>query len=135
VFRSIDAHWVCLEYKPAGQEIEAFRKKYPDIDIKEYPHATLTKDYDDTAAMVSSLDMVFCMQTAVAHLGGGLGVPTWVCVPPISQWRYANHKDRIPWYSSMRVIRQENGHWNFTKIGGEIAAHFGVVQGAAREAA
>lgn len=135
VFRSVDAHWVCLEYKPAGNEIAAFRKKHPDIDLVEYPHATLTKDYDDTAGMVAALDMVFCTQTAVAHLGGSLGVPTWVCVPPISQWRYANHDGSIPWYRSLRVIRQENGRWDFTKLGEQIAAHFGRVQEAARKAA
>lgn len=125
VFRSIDAHWVVLEYKPAGLEVEMFKAAHPEVDIREYPHATLTKDYDDTAALVASLDLVFCMQTAVAHLGGALGVPTWVCVPPISQWRYSNHADSIPWYRSLRVIRQEGERWNFDKMGAELSAHFG----------
>lgn len=135
VLRSIDAHWVCLEYKPAGNELDAFRAKYRDIDIKEYPHATLTNNYDDTAALVASLDLVFCMQTAVAHLGGALGVPTWVCVPPYSQWRYGTEGDSIPWYRSLRVIRQRNGKWDLNRIGDDIATHFGRVQGAARIAA
>ena len=123
VLTAIDAHWVVLEYKSAAVELEAFRKKHPDIDIREYAHATLTNDYDDTAALVASLDLVFCIQTAVAHLGGAMGVPTWVCVPPISQWRYSTEGDSIPWYRDLRVIRQ-NGDWDFNKIGGDIAAHF-----------
>jgi tetratricopeptide (TPR) repeat protein len=125
VLRSVDAHWVSLEYKPAGTELDAFRAKYPDVDIREYPHATLTNNYDDTAALVASLDMVFCMQTAVAHLGGALGVPTWVCVPPISQWRYGTSGDSIPWYKSLKVIRQRNGKWDFNALGDAIATHLG----------
>ena len=126
LFRSVDAHWVVLEYKPAGPDVEAFRAKHPDVDIREYPHGTLTSDYDDTAALVASLDMVFCMQTAVAHLGGALGVPTWVCVPPISQWRYGSTETSVPWYDCVRVIRQHRkGEWDMGVIGGEMAAHFG----------
>ena len=133
VFRSIDAHWVSLEYKPAGVEIDAFRKKHPDIDLKEYPHATLTSDYDNTAAMVKALDMIFCTQTAVAHLGGAMGVPTMVCVPPISQWRYGGDGDSIPWYRSVKVKR--GGNWDFAALGEELAAHFGRVPGTAKKAA
>lgn len=133
VFRSIDAHWVSLEYKPAGHDIEAFKRAHPDIDIKEYPHATLTTDYDNTAAMVKALDLVFCTQTAVAHLGGALGVPTIVCVPPISQWRYGGDGDSIPWYRSVKVKR--GGNWDFSALGDDIATHLGRVPRATAKAA
>ena len=135
VLKSVDAHWVVLEYKPAAVELEEFRKKHPEIDIKEYPNATLTTDYDDTAGLVASLDLVFCIQTAVAHLGGALGVPTWVCVPPISQWRYSTEGDSIPWYKDLRVIRQKDGAWDFNGIGESLALNFGVVPSAATKAA
>jgi Tfp pilus assembly protein PilF len=123
VFNSIDAHWVVLEYKPAGAELEAFKAAHPEIDIKEYAHATLSKDYDDTAALVASLDMVFCIQTAVAHLGGALGVPTWVCVPPCTQWRYGSEGDSVPWYKSVKVIRRGD-EWDFNKMGVDLANAF-----------
>jgi len=85
--------------------------------------------------LVSSLDLVFCMQTAVAHLGGALGVPTMVCVPKYSQWRYGNAQSSIPWYNSLKILRQVNGHWDFDKIGTQIASHFGRVQEDTRIAA
>lgn len=132
VFRSIDAHWVCLEYKPAAGTIAAFKAKHPEIDLKEYPHATLTTNYDDTAGLVASLDMVFCMQTSVAHLATAMGVKTWVCVPPKSQWRYGSKGDTIPWYKSMRVIRQVKDKWDFATIGAELASQFsGEIRNAA----
>jgi tetratricopeptide (TPR) repeat protein len=134
LFESVDAHWVVLEYKPAT-ELAAFKAAHPEIDIKEYPHATLTTDYDDTAALVASLDHVFCIQTAVAHLGGALGVPTWVCVPPISQWRYGTEGESMPWYDALRVLRPRDGEWNLRQIGIELNAHLRRLPAAARNAA
>lgn len=135
VLKSVDAHWVCLEYKSAAAEIEAFHVKHPEVDIREYPHGTLTRDYDDTAALVASLDHVFCIQTSVAHLGGALGVPTWVCVPPCSQWRYSGEGESVPWYSCVRVIRQEKGEWNMERIGAELGANFRRLPATARAVA
>lgn len=135
VLTSVDAHWVVLEYKSAALELEQFRAKHPEIDIKEYPQATLTTDYDNTAGLVASLDMVFCIQTAVAHLAGALGIPTMVCVPPISQWRYGDKEETTPWYNSVRVVRQKNGQWDFIDMGEKIVAHFGGLPKSAANAA
>lgn len=112
IFRSVDAHWVCLQYKDASKEIAAFNKKHPDIDLVQYAHATLTNDYDDTAAIVSACDRVIAMQTAICHLAGALGKDCWVFVPKNSQWRYAGDEDFTPWYRSVRVFRQRvKGEW------------------------
>lgn len=117
IFESIDAHWVCLQYKDAEKEIAEFRKKHPHIDLVQYPYATLTQDYDDTAAMVACLDRVVSMQTAVVHLCGALGVRCDVFVPKTSQWRYGQDFTTLPWYSSVNVIRQAiRGHWSNTII-------------------
>jgi hypothetical protein len=111
-FEAVDAHWVCLQYKDASKEIEEFKKEFPHVDIKQYPYATLTKDYDDTAALVASLDRVVSMQTAVIHLAGALGVPTWVFVYKHSQWRYGIKLDKMPWYPCVRIWRQRSeGNW------------------------
>lgn len=112
LFRAIDAHWVCLQYRDAQAEIEEFRTRHPEVDIKQYAHATLTKDYDDTAGIVGACDMVICMQTAVAHLAAAMGKYTWVFLPKNSQWRYAGESDSIPWYRSLHVLRQKKrGEW------------------------
>lgn len=110
LFQSVDAHWVSLQYKDAAEEIAQVSMQNPGVEIAQYAYATLTKDYDDTAAMVSQLDAVICMQTAVAHLAGALGTPCWVLVPRNSQWRYGN-PDAVdsPWYASMKVRREKNG--------------------------
>jgi len=115
IFESVDAHWVCLQYKDSEAEINAFLKKHPHIDLVQYPFGTLTNDYDDTAALVASLDRVVSMQTAVVHLCGALGKQCDVFVPKNSQWRYGEDYTNLPWYSSVNVIRQAvRGHWSNT---------------------
>lgn len=111
IFKAVQGHWVSLQYKDASAEIAAFNKGKR-TQIVQYPYGTLTKDYDDTAALVESLDLVICMQTAVAHLCGALGKECWVFVPKLSQWRYG--KDEVPWYGSVKVFRQrDDGSWPF----------------------
>lgn len=104
--KSVDAHWVCLQYKDSEKEIQAFRKANPDIDLVQYPFATLTADYDDTAAMVAEMDLVITVQTAVVHLCGAIGKECWVLVPKTSQWRYGETGDSTIWYKSVRLFRQ-----------------------------
>ena len=138
ILKSVDAHWVSLQYRPAGKEIAEFRKKYPEIDITEYPHATLTPDYDDTAALVAALDRVVCMQTAITHLAGGLGIPCWTFIPTTSQWRYGQGTEDYVWAKSVRLIRQRTrGQWAdvIETTAGELSALYGGVQEATGKAA
>jgi ADP-heptose:LPS heptosyltransferase len=70
-------------------------------------------DYDETAAMVTALDLVITVQTALLHLSGALGQTAWVMVPYVPEWRYGLQKDSMPWYPSVRLFRQaEAGNWS-----------------------
>ncbi|MFO1152568.1 MAG: tetratricopeptide repeat protein [Rhodospirillales bacterium] len=69
-------------------------------------------DFADTAALVSALDLVIAVDTAVAHLAGALGRPVWLLTPPIPEWRWLLDRDDSPWYPSMRLFRQSTaGDW------------------------
>ena len=49
----------------------------------------------------------------LAHLAGGLGVPTWTLLPADADWRWMQ-PDRTdsPWYPTMRRFRQSRpGDW------------------------
>lgn len=77
------------------------------------------KDFDikngsfmDTAAVMRNLDLVITIDTAIAHLAGGLGVPVWVMLPHSADWRYHIDRSDSPWYPSMRLFRQPTpGDW------------------------
>lgn len=73
----------------------------------------LVRDFADTAAMMTHLDLVIAVDTAVAHLGGALGRPTWVLLAYAADWRWLNDRDDSPWYRTMRLFRQTSlGDWN-----------------------
>jgi len=108
LLQSIDAHWVSLQYKDASREIATLNKAHPEIDLVQYPWATLTRDYDDTAALLAELDMVISMQTAVCHLAGALGKECWVLLPKNSQWRYGERGEAMIWYKSLKVFQQRS---------------------------
>jgi hypothetical protein len=110
LYKAVEAHWVSLQYKDASKEIASFNT-HKRTQITQYPFGTLTKDYDDTVAMVEALDLVICVPTAILHVAGGLGKECWVFVPKQSPWVLA--KD-MPWYKSVKVFRQrEDGSWPF----------------------
>ena len=109
---SLDAHFVSLQYKDAAEEITRFKAENPGVDLEQYRWATLTDDYDDTAALVAACDYVLCIQTAVARTAGALGVPCSVLLPTASNWFYSNEGETVPWHASIRIIRQQrDGDW------------------------
>lgn len=66
----------------------------------------------DTAAMMAACDLIITADTSVAHLAGALGVPVWVALPWLADWRWLEDRDDSPWYPSMRLFRQKRpGDW------------------------
>jgi len=70
------------------------------------------KSFDDTAAFIEGLDLVITVCTSVAHLAGGLGVPTWVLLDVNPHWVWMTGRIDSPWYGSVKLFRQGTyGDW------------------------
>ncbi|MEG4317755.1 MULTISPECIES: tetratricopeptide repeat protein [unclassified Microcoleus] len=70
-------------------------------------------DFADTAAVISQLDLVICVDTAVAHLAGALGKPVWILLSFMPDWRWMLEREDSPWYPTARLFRQETaGDWD-----------------------
>ncbi len=66
----------------------------------------------DTAAIMMNLDLVITSDTSVAHLAGALGVPVWVALSFVPDWRWMLDRSDSPWYPTMRLFRQKRlGDW------------------------
>jgi ADP-heptose:LPS heptosyltransferase len=81
---------------------------------------TLGEDYDsgpdafvDCAAVMAGLDLVVTSDSALAHLAGTLGAPTWVVLRNVPDWRWNLSGDTTPWYPTARLFRQDRpGDWD-----------------------
>lgn len=100
-----DADFISLQYTDCVHEIQEFESKHG-IKIHYFPEASHSPQYADCAALVANLDLVITVCTSVVHLSGAMGVPTWVLTPSRPAWRYRLDLDYLPWYSSVRLIRQ-----------------------------
>ena len=70
-------------------------------------------DFLEYAAIVGNCDLVITTGTSVAHISAGLGIPTWVLLPKVPDWRWGLEGDTTFWYPSMRLFRQrERGNWD-----------------------
>ena len=82
-----------------------------DADVRGYDPLVLDlgrsiRSFADTAAILRGLDAVVTVDTAVAHLGGSLGVPTHVLLPNRQRhWAWGMAR-ATPWYPSVRLWRQ-----------------------------
>lgn len=77
------------------------------VDMRKSIH-----DFADTAALMQQLDLVITVDTAVANLAGALGLPAWVFVPHVPDWRWGATGSRSAWYPSLRLWRQAApGDW------------------------
>jgi len=69
-------------------------------------------DFADTAAALAQLDLVIAVDTSVAHLAAAMGVPTWIMVAAMPDWRWLLDRDDSPWYPSVRLFRRRRrGDW------------------------
>ena len=71
-------------------------------------------DMADTAAIVTQLDLVICVDTSIAHLAASVGTPCWVMLPAEEvDWRWMHERSDSPWYpGTIRLFRQPlGGEW------------------------
>ena len=101
-------------------------RRTEDILISDLPIADFREalaDLSETAALISRLDLVISVDTAIAHLAGALGKPVWVLLPVNADWRWRDNTQETPWYATARLFRQTvPGSWQsvISDVGEEI---------------
>lgn len=93
-------------------------------------------DIGELLALLKALDLVVTVNNSTVHMCGGLNVPCWTLTPSRPAWRYGVRGDGMPWYPSVRQIRQTGLEWGpvFERVEKELA-DFAGIQKAQRAAA
>jgi hypothetical protein len=69
-------------------------------------------DFRDTAAALANCDLLLSADSSVVHLAGAMGLPTWVALNWVPEWRWGLEGNTTPWYASTRLFRQpRRGDW------------------------
>ena len=99
----IDATFVSLQkdVRPSDATVLQARS-----DLRHFGDAL--KNFSDTAALVSNLDLVISIDSSVAHLAGALAKPVWVLLTFIPDWRWLLDRTDNPWYPTARLFRQDD---------------------------
>jgi len=104
----VDATFVSLQKEVGATDTATLRES---ADIIHFGHEL--DGFSDTAALISHLDLVISVDTAVAHLAGGLGKPVWILLAHVPDWRWLLDRDDSPWYPTARLFRQsETREWD-----------------------
>lgn len=87
-----------------------------DYDMVDVPFTDLRNEmntWEDTASILTGLDLVITSDTSIAHCAGALGIPTWIVLPILPYYMWALPGDTTPWYDSVRLFRQTKyGNWD-----------------------
>ncbi len=112
-----------LQRGPGSEQLAALGGAFAVTDLGGLPDAG-TDPFLKTAALMTSLDLLILCDSAPAHLAGALGVPVWVPLSFLVDWRWMHQRADTPWYPTMRLFRQrELGDWDpvFRRIADELA--------------
>ena len=105
IFSQAGIRWFSLQKGPASAQISESKAAIVDFTPR-------LNNFSDTAALIESLDAVICVDTAVAHLSGALGKPTWILLPYVPDFRWQLGRTDSPWYPSAALFRQPAvGDW------------------------
>jgi hypothetical protein len=100
--------WINLQVDATDEESAAMAA----AGVTMYPGSI--SSFAETAALIMCIDVVISVDTAVTHLAGALGRPTWLMLQWFAtDWRWMLDRDSSPWYPTTRIFRQPSmGDWS-----------------------
>jgi hypothetical protein len=128
---------ISLQKGPGTEQLEKLKEEGGRMKQKETPCSSssfivhpssfvldeASGPFMDTAAIMQSLDLVISSDTAIPHLAGAIGVPVWVALPFVPDWRWLLKREDSPWYPTIRLFRQTKlGCWEdvFERMADEL---------------
>lgn len=64
---------------------------------------------EETIHLFDEIDLLVSVDTSVVHLAGSAGVPTYLLVDEMCDWRWGSNESVSDWYPSVQIFRKTNG--------------------------
>jgi tetratricopeptide (TPR) repeat protein len=102
---------ISLQKGPGSEQLAEVAGQWPVLDLSARLDEK-TGPFMDTAAVMMNLDLIVTADTAVPHLAGAMGLPVWLPLSKVPDWRWFLEREDTPWYPNHRLFRQERrGEW------------------------
>ena len=114
---------ISLQHGDHRDEIEAMRRE-TDARIVIDDTVDQMRDLDRFGAQIAALDLVITIDNSCAHFAAALGIPTWVLLPFVPDWRWMLDRPDSHWYAEARLFRQQAlNRWDdvLERVAGELA--------------
>ena len=99
---------VALQKGPAASQASTYFGAAPLVNM-----GAEIGDFEDTMAIMESLDMVVTVDTSVGHVAAAMGKKTFILIARAPDWRWLLERSDTPWYPSVTLFRQTvTGDWS-----------------------
>lgn len=101
------ASFISIQKGPATEQAKGLPADCPFLNLD-----TEIQDFEDTAVILSLVDVLVSVDSSPVHLAGAIGCPAWVLLPFVPDWRWLINRSDTPWYPQHRLYRQPQiGNW------------------------
>jgi tetratricopeptide (TPR) repeat protein len=77
-------------------------------DLKMIDMSKYMNSWENTASIVSGLDLVITVDTSILHLAGAIGKKTYGILPYFPDWRWSLDLEKTIWYPSVKLFRKKS---------------------------
>jgi tetratricopeptide (TPR) repeat protein len=113
-------HFINLQYDQCSAELNQAQQQFG-VPLHAFTEIDMYNDLDETAALISALDLVISAPTSVYTIAAALGVNTWVMTSG-TPW-LTHGTDYCPWYPTLRLFtRKWDQNWEevLSRLSGQL---------------
>lgn len=105
---NIGASFISIQKGPATEQVKSLPTDWSFLNLEAE-----IQDFEDTAAILSLVDVLVSVDSSPVHLAGAIGCPAWILLPFVPDWRWLINRGDTPWYPQHRLYRQPQiGNWD-----------------------
>jgi len=106
-----DINLYCIQHGDYEVDLNRIQEKF-NLNLHHFSNESL-KDIDNLCGLIENMDYVISVQNTNVHLSGAIGKKCFALINANPEWRYGHHGIKLPWYRSVRLIRQQViGDWD-----------------------